>query len=550
MPLPPEFDEPAGRTIRREIARTAAGLDAGQRRVFRVLWFMVPPGSVVWNVQFQALLASRFLSDVALQALLYSVLIDRARSGGGAVDAALVGVAFLLPGVVLGMYGGAVADALPKRAALAGAYVTMGVLAFLIPGLFGTELFPLLIVLFAVRVAYQVSQPSEASTVPLVATEDELASATSFLAFASSVGEVVGKALLAPVFVVLWGVRVVTVVASLLFLLSATRVLDLRLGSALPRRPPVGAEERRARGSARSEVGRYARAGQSLLLTMHSATREMLPWLADQPAVLWTLLLAAMASTVSVAVGILGPQYTSEVLGVDPENALYVFAPAALGLVVALAVAPLAGPARVYRPRPLRRARRGGGRLRLGGGRHGGARRRWCRDREGGLAHRRHTRRPRGGRGGGAPLDPARLRPHPRRRLGADLRQQVRAARDPGTHLRAARGAEGWTCGCRADLPRCGRRRRRDGDRAHDRAGRPGGARLGRGLARGSLRRARPRSGVERKAPETRRGIEPEHEVEVLEGVAALSLHEVVQRRDHNDVPAVRGGRERDVAVV
>ncbi|MCY4639905.1 MAG: MFS transporter [Chloroflexi bacterium] len=342
MTLPPEFDEPAGRTIRREIARTAAGLDAGQRRIFRVLWFMVPPGSVVWNVQFQALLASRFLSDVALQALLYSVLIDRARSGGGAVDAALVGVAFLLPGVVLGMYGGAVADALPKRAALAGAYVTMGVLAFLIPGLFGTELFPLLIVLFAVRVAYQVSQPSEASTVPLVATEDELASATSFLAFASSVGEVVGKALLAPVFVVLWGVRVVTVVASLLFLLSATRVLDLRLGSALPRRPPVAAEERRARGSARSEVGRYARAGQSLLLTMHSATREMLPWLADQPAVLWTLLLAAMASTVSVAVGILGPQYTSEVLGVDPENALYVFAPAALGLVVALAVAPLA----------------------------------------------------------------------------------------------------------------------------------------------------------------------------------------------------------------
>ncbi len=341
MTLPPEFDEPAGRTIRREIARTAAGLDAGQRRVFRVLWFMVPPGSVVWNVQFQALLASRFLSDVALQALLYSVLIDRARSGGGAVDAALVGVAFLLPGVVLGMYGGAVADALPKRAALAGAYVAMGVLAFLIPGLFGTDLLPLLVVLFAVRVAYQVSQPSEASTLPLVATEAELASATSFLSFVSSVGEVVGKALLAPVVVVLWGVRVVTVIASLLFLLSATRVLDLRLGSEPPRAVSGGGEVCRVRASARSEVGRYARAGQSLLLTMHSATREMLPWLSGQPAVLWTLLLAAMASTVSVCVGILGPQYTSEVLGVDPENALYVFAPAALGLVVALLITPL-----------------------------------------------------------------------------------------------------------------------------------------------------------------------------------------------------------------
>jgi MFS family permease len=341
MTLPPEFDEPAGKTVRREIARLDAGIDAGQRRLFRVLWFMVPPGSVVWNLQFQALLASRFLSDVALQALLYSVLIDRARSGGGAVDAALIGSAFLLPGVVLGMYGGAVADALPKRAALAGAYLSMGVLAFLIPGLFGTELLPLLLVLFAVRVAYQVSQPSEASTVPLVATEEELASATSFLSFASSAGEVVGKALLAPVIVVLWGVRPVTAIAGLLFLLSATRVLDLRVG-AEPAPGPVGApeEERRARTSTRDEVERYARAGQSLLLHMHSATKEMLPWLAHQPAVLWTLLLAAMASTVSVTVGMLGPQYTGEVLDVDPENALYVFAPAALGLVIALVIAP------------------------------------------------------------------------------------------------------------------------------------------------------------------------------------------------------------------
>ncbi len=340
MTLPPEFDEPAGQTVRREIARLDAGLDAGQRRLFRVLWFMVPPGSVVWNLQFQALLASRFLSDVALQALLYSVLIDRARADGGAVDAALIGAAFLLPGVVLGMYGGAVADALPKRAALAGAYLAMGVMAFLIPGLLGTELLPLLLVLFLVRVAYQVSQPSEASTLPLVATEEELASATSFLSFASSAGEVVGKALLAPVVVVLWGVRPVTAIAGFLFLLSATRVLDLRVGG----EPAPGAtpalDATPAPASAAGGVERYARAGQSLLLRMHSATRETLPWLAQQPAVLWTLLLAAMASTVSVTVGILGPQYTGEVLDVDPENALYVFAPAALGLVVALVLAP------------------------------------------------------------------------------------------------------------------------------------------------------------------------------------------------------------------
>ncbi|MBM4416022.1 MAG: MFS transporter [Chloroflexi bacterium] len=194
MALPPEFDEPARRGLR----RLDAVVGRGQVRVFRVLWFMVPPGSIAWDLRFQALLASRFLTDVGTQALLFGALIAAARSGGGAVEAGLLGTAYLLPGALLGLYAGAVADALPKRAGLAGAYLGMGVLCLLIPRLFGTSMRSMLLILFVVRALHQVSQPSEASTVPLVATREELASATSFLSFTSSAGEVVGKALVAP----------------------------------------------------------------------------------------------------------------------------------------------------------------------------------------------------------------------------------------------------------------------------------------------------------------------------------------------------------------
>lgn len=310
MTLPPDFDEPALGGVQ----RLDHVVDRGQARVFRVLWFMVPSGSVARNVEFQQLLASRFTTDIALQALLYGALIASAIGGGTAVEAALLGTAYLMPGVLLGLFGGIVADALPKRVALVGAYLLMGALCLLIVTFLGTEFRSLLLILFAVRVLHQVSQPSEASAVPLVASGDELASATSFLSFASSTGEVVGKALLAPLVVRVWGVTPVVVMAGLLLAFSATRVFSFRPA---PHPGPVDEAE-------------------------HGSTRAVIRWLLGQRGPLWMLLLAALASTVGVILGVLGPKYTKDVLGVEPEMALYVFSPAVLGLIAGLVLAPIA----------------------------------------------------------------------------------------------------------------------------------------------------------------------------------------------------------------
>ena len=81
------------------------------------------------------------------------------------------------------------------------------------------------------------------------------------------------------------------------------------------------------------------------------STRAVVEWLLSERAVLLMLVLAALASTVNVVLGILGPQYVDEVLGVDPANALYVFAPAPIGLLVALGVAPIA--IRIFGERPV-----------------------------------------------------------------------------------------------------------------------------------------------------------------------------------------------------
>lgn len=312
MALGPEFDQPAGRAFQ----RFDDAVSRGQDRLFRVLWFAVPPQSVARNLDFQALLASRFFADMALQALYYAALIASARAGDQAIQASIIGVAFLLPGVVLGPWGGAVADAMPKRLALVGAYVTMGVLALLVPFGAGTGFVAMLAVIFLVRVLHQVSQPAEAAAAPMVASHAELASANSFLSLASSTGEVTGKALLAPAIVRFWGLRPVTAIAGLMFIFSALRVVKF--------------QPERERG-ARFDRSRIRRAGVG----------EALRWLLNEPGAFWMLLLAGMASTTNVVLGTLGPQYVRQVLEVDPTFTFYVFAPASLGVVAGLFFAPL-----------------------------------------------------------------------------------------------------------------------------------------------------------------------------------------------------------------
>lgn len=312
MALGPEFDQPVGRSFK----RIDDAMSRGQDRLFRVLWFAVPPESVARNVDFQALMASRFLADLALQALYFAALIASARSGDSALRAAAIGVAFLLPGVMLGPWGGSVADAVPKRWALVGAYLTMGVLALLVPLTTGTGFGAMLAILFLVRVLHQVSQPAEAAAAPLVASHAELASANSFLSLSSSAGEVTGKALLAPALVRFWGLRPVTVLAGLMFMLSALRVVRFR---------PDGDRE----PFDRTQVRRLG-------------VIEAVRWLMEEPGAFWMLLLAAMASTINVVLATLGPQYVKQVLDVDPALTFYVFAPASLGVVGGLVIAPVA----------------------------------------------------------------------------------------------------------------------------------------------------------------------------------------------------------------
>jgi len=332
MALPPQFDQPAGDLTK----RIDTAIDTGQATLFRILWFALPPQSIARDLGFQALLISRFLSDIALQALLFAALINSAQNQGNEGDAALIGICFLLPGLVLGLWGGAVADAMPKRLVLTIAYLLMGSICFILPVSFGVNSSSLLLVLLLVRVLHQITQPAEASAAPLVANDEELASANSFLSLSSSAGEVLGKAILAPVFVSIWGLNSVTLLAGGLFLISSLRITRFTPNLEMLRNKKNETIQKK------TDVPPIVLPTSSMQFSMdqkHSSL-DAVRWLLSEKDTLLMLLLAAMASTIGVVLTILGPKYVISALGVAPEYAFYVFAPASLGVIAGMLIAP------------------------------------------------------------------------------------------------------------------------------------------------------------------------------------------------------------------
>jgi hypothetical protein len=290
-------------------------LDTAQGHVFRLLWLFLPEPDIARNLWFQHLLASRFLTEAAQQALVFGSAVSVAREGGSALQVALVGVAAILPPAILGMYGGAVAHTLPVRIALAGAYAGQALLCLVIPAVFGTGLGAVVVLLLLVNTLGQVSAPTESSVLPLVASEEEMASAASLINLAAAAGSAFGIAVLAPVMVKAFGVEQMFYAAGFVLFLSASRVFDLPLGDKawkLRFQPPP------------------------------ARIRAMVRWVVRHPAVMTMIVVSVLAGTVNIVLVTLAPQYVSEVLDTDPADTAYVFAPTALGTVTALLAAPAA----------------------------------------------------------------------------------------------------------------------------------------------------------------------------------------------------------------
>jgi MFS family permease len=257
---------------------------------------------------------SRLFGQTALNALLYALLIAVVERANSSLAGTLFVAAFLVPSIVLGIPGGALADALPKRPVLVLCLLARAALAVALVWV-GGDLQTVYLLVLALATVGQVFGPAESAFVPALLPPTQLARGNAAMQFVLLAAQVLGAVALAPVLLKLAGADAVFVLTVPLFLIAAWQMLRVRPAAASPR--PRG-----RRGGVRSALV----AGWQAMRADATVLRAL---------VRLTLLGTALKILVAIA-----PLVVRDVLGIAAANTVYVMAPAALGSVGGLLLAP------------------------------------------------------------------------------------------------------------------------------------------------------------------------------------------------------------------
>jgi len=282
---------------------------------------LVQAGSLLENPRFVSLCLARFLSSTAQHAIYFGLLIVVVERTGSSIHSSLLIFSFLLPGVLTGLYAGVVADRSPKRLVM---FLSQGLRAATCVAFFlwGDSVWRLYAITLGFATVAQFNSPAESASVPAIVPYERLASANALLSLTSILAQGVGMLALTPLFMKTVGEESLFIVAALLFAGAAfvvTSLSGLEAGTARRERPVVF--------------------GGGLTEEFKKAWRTIL-----YDSKVWSAVVQLTLATTAILVLVtLLPHYLSEVLDTRVDNAAFVFAPAAIGLLAGLRLAPWLG---------------------------------------------------------------------------------------------------------------------------------------------------------------------------------------------------------------
>jgi MFS family permease len=273
------------------------------------------PGPLLKHPPFAAYWVARILSQTAQGALLYALLILIADRTDRTIYSSLYVACSIVPALAFGLIGGWVSDRLPQRLTLIVLSMTRAAIVFtLVRG--ELNLTSIFLVTLGIWTVHQFYSPTESAILARLVAEDRLAAANALANLALTIAQVLGMVLLAPAMLRWLDPQVLMAVVALLY--AAPAIFLVRMG---PLRRLTTTE------------GRTAPLALRRGWDTAYADRSMFAALLDG------ILVGVGLSTLVVIL----PYYLVDVLGTDAGNTVFIFAPAVLGLVLGLQVAPLLG---------------------------------------------------------------------------------------------------------------------------------------------------------------------------------------------------------------
>jgi MFS family permease len=266
------------------------------------------------NDAFRRFFLMRLASTGAMNALSYALLVFTVRQSPSAIATGGLLMTILVPSAMLGAVAGSLVDRLPRGLILFAANVLRALLMFVLIGA-KDALATLYLVALALGVIAQFAVPAEGAVLPHIVRQDRLTAANSFLSLGTLATQVGGMLIIAPVLLK------TTDGDPLLFVLLALFSFAAAIITVIPQ----------FHFSFSAEHHHH--------LTLSAARRQFAEgWMtmARDSVAYMSLVLSVVASVSMLVVATLLPKFSDRVLGIEPENIVFVLAPVAIGIFLGL----------------------------------------------------------------------------------------------------------------------------------------------------------------------------------------------------------------------
>lgn len=276
---------------------------------------------VISNPHFRLLWYGQMLAQLSQHAIHFVQIVLIEHLTGSSVQMALMIFSFVVPGILFSPAAGVLVDHLPRKRILVASNALRMALVLLYVVLLNTVdgwyLLPLIyLVTFVASSIGQFFAPAEQAMIPHLLPREQLLTANSLFNLTMAISQAAGLIVVGPLLVKVVGIHTAFAVIGVLYGIAA--VLLARL-------PHDHAQADWAVAYQLYRAGWAEALGQ---------VREGWQFIVEHRRVLLAMINVTLVATFIMILAMVAPGFVTRVLGMRPEDAVFVFAPAGLGMLL------------------------------------------------------------------------------------------------------------------------------------------------------------------------------------------------------------------------
>lgn len=274
--------------------------------------------AVFRNRPFLLLWLSQLFTQIGGNMVLYGLTVIVVEATHSKTANSFLILSFLVPAVLFSAVAGVYVDRFDKRGVLVATNLLRTGL-FVLLWLAGANVLVLMALNMLISTVTVFFAPAEAAMIPQVVPRSQLLAANGVFTLTLNAAFAVGFALLGPIVVNLLGAPALILLVAVCYLVAAAFCWTL------PPSPAVA-----------SEAGAITADAEEAMGSTLGQLREGIAFIRVNPRISWSLLYLGIAASLVGVLGVLGPGFATESLGLEPKDFVVVVLPLGFGIVMGI----------------------------------------------------------------------------------------------------------------------------------------------------------------------------------------------------------------------